>query len=594
MYAMLSMAFFPQHEVYASKGKFLHSGLNRSLSILAFLIGAWAVFGYLGGFPLLSPDEGRNAEVAREMSEAGAWLVPTYNGATYLDKPAFFFKAVALSFTLFGESEATARLPSALSGFGLLAVLFAFCRRVYGERTAALALIVVATTPLYMMFAKIVIFDMMLAFFVCGAVFAAYLAEEYAGRRRAYWYLAAVLSGGVATLIKGPVGFIIPLLVMAVFQWIEGRTDAIKRLFVPRHWGVFLAVVLPWFVGLSLACPDFPYYGIVKESISRFATPEFRRTQPVYFYGVVIAGGFFAWSLLLPESIVAAWRARRRLARADRLFIVWALVVVAFFSLSKSKMPGYILTGAVALGVLAARVFAAALDDAQGAAARIVRRGSLALLLIAAPAALAMTVIARDPERLEQRLRFSHEVFERFVPSFPGMALALGGVALLAAIAFRLRDSRWAFAAFLSAPLFVLTAHFDLLPHYANPRSARLLAERLPASLPETTELACLGCLPHGLPFYRKRLVTVVSDEGEELTSNYVLFSLASGKPWPERIVPLTRMERWLASRDHPVLLIARRERHAALEAIAAAYGVPVNDLGVGYEAALLPARSAR
>jgi 4-amino-4-deoxy-L-arabinose transferase-like glycosyltransferase len=591
---MLSMAFFPQHEVYASKGKPLHSSLDRSLSILAFLVSAWAVFGYLGGFPLLSPDEGRNAEVAREMSEAGAWLVPTYDGATYLDKPAFFFKAVALSFALFGESETTARLPSALFGFGLLAALFAFCRWVYGERTAALSMAIVATTPLYMTFSKIVIFDMTLAFFVCGAIFAAYLAEEYADRRRTFWYLAAVLSGGVATLVKGPVGFIVPLLVMAIFQWIEGRTDAIKRLFTPVHWGVFLAVVLPWFVGLSLACPDFPYYGIMKESIARFTTPEFRRTQPFYFYGLVIASCFFAWSLLLPESIAAVWRARRRLARADRLFIVWALVVVVFFSLSKSKLPGYILTGMVALGVLTARVFAAALDDAHGAAARIVRRGSLALLSIATPAALLMAAIARKPELLEQRFRFKPELFERFAPSFPAMALSLGGVALLAAVAFRLRDSRWAFAAFLSAPLLILTAHFDLLPHYADARSSRRLVERLPASLPENTEFACLKCLPHGLPFYLKRLVTVISDDGRELTSNYVLFSLASGKPRPERIMPFARMERWLASRDRPVFLIAKHEKRAVLEAIAAAYGVPVNDLGAGYWAALLPARSTR
>ena len=587
------MAFSPRTEARASNGNILSFATRHWLPILAFLVSAWAVFGHLGDFPLLAPDEGRNAEVAREMKEAGAWLVPTYDGATYLDKPAFFFKAVAISLALFGESEATARLPSALFGFGLVVALFAFCRRAYDTRTAALAMVVVAATPLYIAFSRIVIFDMTLAFFVSGSILAAYLAEEYEDRRRKYWYWLAALSGGVATLVKGPVGFLIPLLVMVAFHGSLKRGDAIKRLFAPAHWLIFLAVVLPWFVGLSLACPDFPYYGIMKESIARFTTPVFRRTQPFYFYGLIVASCCFAWSLLLPESIAAAWKGRGKISRPDRLFIVWALVVVVFFSLSKSKLPGYILTAAVALGVLTARVFAAALEDAAGKAAGIARRASLALLVLAVPATLAMAFIAARPEWLEQRLRFPHEVFALFVPMMPIAAFSLGAIALLAALAFILRDARWAFAAFLSVPMLILTANFDVLPRYADTRSSRALAARLP-KLPENTEYACMSCFPSGLPFYLKRLVTLISDDGKELTSNYVLFSLASEKPWPERIVPYARMESWLESRDHPVYLIAKYEKRAALTAVAAARGVSVNDIGAGHWAALLPPRSAQ
>jgi 4-amino-4-deoxy-L-arabinose transferase-like glycosyltransferase len=587
------MALSPHTEAQASNGNILPLAARHWPVLLAFLISAWAVFGHLGGFPLLAPDEGRNAEVAREMKEAGAWLVPTYDGATYLDKPAFFFKAVALSLAAFGESEWAARLPSALFGFGLAAALFGFCRRVYDTRTAALAMVVVASTPLFIAFSRIVIFDMTLAFFVCGSIFAAYLAEEHAGGRRRNWYLAAAFLGGVATLVKGPVGFLIPLLVMAAFHASLKRYDALKRLFAPAHGLMFLAVVLPWFVGLSLACPDFPYYGIMRESIARFTTPVFRRTQPFYFYGQIIASCFFAWSLVLPESIAAAWRRRSRLSRPDRLFIVWALVVVAFFSLSKSKLPGYILTGVVALGVLAARVYAEALRDSQGHAAAIVRRANLALLLILLPAAAAMTAIALHPERLESRLKVAHEVFARFVPLMPMAAASLGLMAALAAVAYFRRDPRWAFAAALSVPLLLLTANFEILPRYADTRSARALAGRLP-SLPKDAEYACLSCFPPGLPFYLKRLVTLISDDGKELTSNYVLFSLASGKPWPERIVSYDRLESWLQSRDHPVYLIAKYDKHAALDALAAARGVAVADIGAGHWAALLPPSPAR
>src|SRR6266481_527079 len=168
----------------------------------------------LGRLPLLAPDEGRNTEVGREMKESGAWLVPTYNGVDYLDKPAFYFKAVAWSLAIIGNNETAARIPSAAFGVGLVVVVFAFCRRVHGTRCGLLAAIVVATTPLYAANARTVIFDIALAFFVCGAIFAGYLAEEAEGRARRNWYLLGAASAGVATLVKGPVGFLIPALVL--------------------------------------------------------------------------------------------------------------------------------------------------------------------------------------------------------------------------------------------------------------------------------------------------------------------------------------------------------------------------------------------
>src|SRR5262249_4073851 len=150
------------------------------------------------------PDEGRNAEVAREMNESGAWVVPTYNGLDYLDKPAFYFKAVALSLACFGDNETAARIPSAAFGVGLLLLVHAFCRRVYGARCSWLAVIVVATMPLFFSNSRTVIFDIALAFFVCAAIFAGYLAEEAFDGRARLWYLLGAAAAGFATLVKGP------------------------------------------------------------------------------------------------------------------------------------------------------------------------------------------------------------------------------------------------------------------------------------------------------------------------------------------------------------------------------------------------------
>jgi len=563
---------------------------NRWLLVFSFILSAYMLFGRLGGLALISPDEGRNAEVAREMSQSHSWLVPTYDGLVYLDKPAFYFKTIALSFSLFGESEGVARLSSAFFGFSLLVVVFLFCRRVYDQRTAMLAMLIVATTPLYIVFSRYVIFDMTLAFFVSSTIFACFLAEECEEKQRNRWYLIAALSAGIATLIKGPVGFIVPTLVIAAFNGLEGRLGVMKRAFALRNWIIFFAVVLPWFVGLSVLRPDFPYYGIMRESVARFTTTEFHRTAPFYFYAPIILGTFFAWSLLLPESIVAAWQKRKRWSRADRLLIVWAIVVVCFFSISQSKLPGYILTAVMALGILTARIFAMALDNGAGRAARVVWRGTIPLLLLSALAALFLGVIAFNPDILKSRLASKQEIFDLFIPTFLPIALSFGIVALLSAVAFWTRNTRLIFAAFISFPLLLLTVNFDLLALYAQTRSARSLAENIPAALPPATELVCLECLPHGLPFYLKRLVTVLTRDGKELTSNYVIFTLNSGKPWPEGVVPVAQWHQWLANRTHPVYLLAKKDHLAQLKEIALERGVEVVDLGSNYWAILLPA----
>ncbi len=199
--------------------------------------------------------------------------------------------------------------------------------------------------------ARTVIFDMTLAFFVCGAIFAGYLAEESEGRTRRNWYLLGAVSAGFATLVKGPVGFLIPVLVLLIFNRVEGRRGAWRRLFAPLNLLVFFGVTLPWFVGLCLAHPDFLRYGLVEESFHRFTSAKtFHRSEPFYFYLLIIAGMFFPWSLLLPEAALAAWRERWAKHRADRLCLVWSVVTVLFFSISQSKLPGYILSVTVASG----------------------------------------------------------------------------------------------------------------------------------------------------------------------------------------------------------------------------------------------------
>jgi 4-amino-4-deoxy-L-arabinose transferase-like glycosyltransferase len=540
----------------------------------------------------MQPDEGRNAEVAREMKESGAWLVPTYNGLPYLDKPSFYFKTVALSFALFGETEMAARLSSALFGLALLVMTFAFCRREYGENAAALAVVVVATAPLYLAFSRLVIFDMTLTFFICGAVFAGYIAEQKQGRARAGWYVLGSAAAAVATLVKGPVGFILPTMVLGMFNLLDKNRGALMRFFAPLNLVVFFAITLPWFLGVNHLHPDFVYYGIIEESLHRFTTTQFRRTGPIYYYVPWIAAGFFPWSVLLPESAVDAWRTRKRWTSADRLFIVWAVAAAVFFSISKSKRPDYILSVIVALGALVGRVFASALQDRDGLAARVVRHSAVVLAALGLLGAGCLASAALNPHALEKSLKVEAGELDRVTALCTRLAIALLLAAAVAGIARWRRDVRALFAAFGLFPLALLTIGFDGIRLYANAKSSRALTDRLPAlpALPARTEIVCLESFPTGLPFYRKQLVTVLTNDGDELTSNYIVFMLKKTKPWPLGVVPLEERDHWLASRDHPVLLLARRNAVDDLKSISANRSTPVTEFGLGWWGALLPA----
>jgi 4-amino-4-deoxy-L-arabinose transferase-like glycosyltransferase len=564
---------------------------NRALAWLASVIVFVTLCFRLGHLPLLQPDEGRNAEVAREMKVAGAWLVPSYNGVDYLDKPAFYFKAVALSLAAFGDNETAARVPSAAFGVALVVMVFAFGRKVHSTRTGLLAAIVVGTTPLFLANSRTVIFDIALAFFVCGAIFAGYLAEEAEGRTRRNWYLLGAAAAGFATLVKGPVGFLIPALVLLVFQRIEGRRGVWKRLFAPVNLLGFFAVTLPWFVGLSFVHKDFLHYGLVEESFNRFTTAKkFHRSEPVYFFPLIILATFVPWSLLLPEAAVATWRERWAKHRADRLCIVWAVLVVVFFSISQSKLPGYILSVTVASGLLVARLLDAALADPAGRAGRIVSRatvvfGGLCLLL-----ALVAVVGAKYIPSLAGPLRIpvadAAQLGRCAAPMIASLA-AFGGCALLARLR---RNAAMSFLCLaLFAPLFV-NVNLGVFDVIFGAKTARYLARELPA-LPPETELACLECFPNGLPFYLRRTATLITKDGDELTSNYILFGLAKpGAVWPKNLVPLAQFETWLAARKTAVYLIVRLEDRAKLESVAAARGVPVKTLPGEYLGALLPA----
>jgi 4-amino-4-deoxy-L-arabinose transferase-like glycosyltransferase len=273
--------------------------------LLLTVVGGILFFAALGRLPLLEPDEGRNAEVAREMLKSGDLITPHFNTLTYLDKPAPYFWLIAASFSLAGVNEWAARLPSALMALGTMLLCQFLARRMFDEAVGFRAGLIFATSPLVIIFSRLVIFDMTLVFFVSVAMVSYWLAMTSVFKRP----LVEVLffgAMGVGAIVKGPVGFLLPLLSIILFHIVSGRFRQLKHL----RWGVgtmvFVAVALPWFLAVSLRHPDFPRYAFWNESLQRFAAGTARRGGSIFYYLPVYLGGFSPGACLcfLPALLI--------------------------------------------------------------------------------------------------------------------------------------------------------------------------------------------------------------------------------------------------------------------------------------------------
>jgi 4-amino-4-deoxy-L-arabinose transferase-like glycosyltransferase len=244
--------------------------------LLLLIVGVLLFFVGLGSLPLVEPDEGRNAEVAREMLVSGDWVTPHYNSLAYLDKPAVYFWLVAGSFRVLGTSEFAARLPSALAALGTLLLVWWMARKMFGEAVGLRAAVIWASTPLVIIFSRQVIFDMTLTLLVTLSMLAFWI-DSTSAFKRPWLEMLMFAAWGVAAITKGLVGFLLPLLSLLAYQALAGRWRELKRL----RWGfgtfVFLAASLPWFLTVCMRHPDFVRYAFWQESLQRFATGSAQR-----------------------------------------------------------------------------------------------------------------------------------------------------------------------------------------------------------------------------------------------------------------------------------------------------------------------------
>jgi 4-amino-4-deoxy-L-arabinose transferase-like glycosyltransferase len=297
----------------------------------------------LAGYPLWDPGEGRNAQATREMAHAGRWLVPLLYGEPYYDKPAPFFWLLRAVQTALGENELALRLPSVLASLGTLAVLHRFALPRFGRVAAGLAGLVYLTSPEVVALARFCNFDASLTFCLTVAVVAWLSWLESRDRFPALAYAAM----GLGVLVKGPVGAVLPVLIVAACAWRRGDLGAALRAARPLAGALIVSVlVLPWIVAAALADPEYVRTFLVGHNLERFLSSEFGHEGGPLFYLPVLLGGMFPWSLLLPAALAVRHRSA---STADVL--AWAGIVIGFFSLAEAKLATYVLPAFPALAL---------------------------------------------------------------------------------------------------------------------------------------------------------------------------------------------------------------------------------------------------
>ena len=316
---------------------------NR-LIILAVLTALAAIYLVpLGGYPLLEPDEGRYAEIPREMLESGNFITPMLNYVQYFEKPAMLYWMNAASFAAFGQNEFAARFASAVCALLGAAVTGALASLIFGSGAGILASVMTALSLLYFAIGTINITDMPMSFFLTLT-----MASFYVGhiKREKKWYLLFYASMALGLLTKGLIAIVLP---GGIIFWYIIFTRKwklfIEALYIP---GIilFFAISVPWFYMVCKANPDFFHFFFIQEHFLRYATKMHNRYEPFWFFLPMIPAGLMPWtplflSLFSKESIV---RSPENSAQKDAVIylLLWFGVILLFFSLSDSKLIPYI------------------------------------------------------------------------------------------------------------------------------------------------------------------------------------------------------------------------------------------------------------
>lgn len=529
------------------------------VALLATLLLALLWFGTLDFRRLANPDEGRYAEIAREMSVTLDWVTPRLNDLKYFEKPALQYWATAAAFRMWGESEWVARLWPALTGALSILTIFIATHRLWGRTTAIVSALVLASSLWFMAGAHVLTVDMGVTAFMSLTLSAFLLAQHDQAspvhRRRWMWLVWA--SMGLAVLSKGLIGVVLPGAILMLYVLWQRDWKRLRQLEITVGLLIFLAITLPWFIAVSVKNPEFAQFFFIHEHFQRYSSDISQRVQPWWYFIPQLLVGTLPWVSLLPGALRMASVCTPGHFQPQRLLLLWAGFIFIFFSASGSKLPLYILPVFPALAPLLA------LYALQLRPPTLIRH-----LLFAAATGLVIAIAgwALSQGWLGKAASFAMQDY--------GTWIAVGGliIALTLIIAAALmRQGRPLSAFYMAALSTLIGGQIITLGHNttAQVNSSYALAQLIKSKLRPDTELYTMLHYDQGLPFYLKRTLPLIDYQDE--------FALGlQQEPHRNSIPRSTLVARWRAG--HPILVVTIEDGRQALEQAGLAVAVLYQD----------------
>ena len=337
--------------------------LYRSKTFLwsLFLVFCVIWFYTLGARTLVPTDEGRYAEMAREMAATGDWITPRLNAIKYFEKPPLQLWMTALAFKAFGLGEWQARLWTGLCGLLGVVLVWHAGRRVFDEKTGFTAALVLGSSFWWAGMGHVNSLDMGLAGMMTLALCGLLLGQNpiASARERLRWMLLCWAGMALAVMSKGLIGLALPGAVLVLYTLLARDWAIWKRLHMGLGLLVFFAITVPWHVLVALQNPEFAEFYFIHEHFNRFTSKVHNRQGPWHYFIPLLIVGILPWLTVMAQSVWQGWRGERSGVPASgfqprKLLVIWAVFIFVFFSISNSKLPSYILPIFPALALLIA------------------------------------------------------------------------------------------------------------------------------------------------------------------------------------------------------------------------------------------------
>ncbi len=483
----------------------MKSPYDSPRTLWAILFGFLVVWFYmLGARTLVPTDEGRYAEMAREMAATGDWITLRLNGIKYFEKPPLQNWMNALTFSLFGLGDWQARLWAGLCGLIGIAAASYTALKLYGRRVAISTACVLGASFYWAAMGHINSLDMglssMMTLALCGLLLAQ--RDGASANEQRNGMLLCWAGMALATMSKGLIGFVLPGAVLVLYTIWSRDLGLWLRLHMGKGLLLFFAITAPWFILVWQANPEHPHFFFIHEHFQRFTSTVHKRGGAWYYFVPLLLIGILPWLGFLLQSLVASLRKENTRFQAKKMLFIWVSFIFFFFSISGSKLPSYILPIFPALAIL----IACQLEQISTFSLRL----NAALMLTIGAVSLALT------PKIAGMAKHAYEIpfYAAMVP-WAYVAAGLTFIGGLSALAFAKRNKDLSVIALACCTFLAGQALFLGHDTWGKYNAGVYHLDAIKAELTPETPIFSVGRYEQALPFYLQRTTILVEHPDE-------------------------------------------------------------------------------